>query len=58
MSAKKRKIGIAIWACVVLVLLVVSILTGNAGGEQESIKEVMRDAVLHETGKIEFLGIM
>ena len=58
MSAKKRKIGIAIWACVVLVLLVVSILTGNAGGEQESIKEVMRDAVLHETGKIEFLGIL
>ena len=57
MSAKKRKIGIAIWICVVLALLVAGILTGN-GGEEESIKVVMRDAVLHETGKISLFGIM
>ena len=34
------------------------ILTNSEDGAHEGIKEVMRDAVLHETGKINFLGFM
>ena len=34
-----------------------ALIIGKTGGEKESIKEVMRDAVLHETNKISLLGI-
>ena len=42
-----------------LVLLCGVVLTSSSGsgGSEESIKEVMRDAVLHESNKISFLGL-
>ena len=34
-----------------------ALIIGKTDGEKESIKEVMRDAVLHETNKISLFGI-
>ncbi len=57
MSSRQRKVSIAVFAGIVIVLLVAVALTGHSGGRQETIREVMRDAVLHETGRINFLNI-
>lgn len=54
---KNKKIFTGIWVCIVLVLLAGIFVTNQSGGKHETIKEVMRDAVLHESGKISFLGI-
>ncbi len=58
MSGKKKKIGIVVWLCLVVLLLVASIATSPADGGQESIKEVMRDAVLHENDRIDLFGVI
>lgn len=56
MQHKKRKI--ALWLLIVAALLAGSILTGNAGaGKVESIKETMRDAVLHGVNQISLFGL-
>lgn len=57
---KNKKLQVVIWAVIVLVLLAASIIVGqvvSSGGETESIKIAMRDAVLHEHGKISLFGI-
>jgi len=46
-----------VWICVTLALLAGVLLTNNQGDKHETIKEVMRDAVLHEKDHISFLGI-
>lgn len=56
MSKKRRNISLCVFAAVLLVLLAGIILTGH-GGEHGDIKALMRDAVLHEEGKISLLGI-
>ncbi len=53
MKHKKFLIG---WILVVAVLTVASILV-KAPASQESIQEAMRDAVLHETGRISLFGL-
>ena len=59
MSKKKRVKGLVVWLCIVAALLVSRLLIGgSAVKQQETIKEVMRDAVLHETNKISLFGIM
>lgn len=57
MKKNKRTIGIVIWLCLVIVLLVVSILMNGSYVRHESIQEVMRDAVLHEENRISFFGL-
>lgn len=57
MSRKKRLVTIVLSICVIAVLLLAVILTNEPGGKHETIEETMRDAVLHETGKISFLGL-
>lgn len=55
---KKQKSAAIILFLLIAVLLLVGIVITNTGSEKhETIKEVMRDAVLHESGKINFLGI-
>ena len=51
MSKKKRIKTIVIMLCVVIVLAVLSIVIGN-DGKEETIKETMKDAVLHDENKI------
>ena len=55
MKQNKRKL--ILWVCLIVVLLAASILTGAPAGEEESVQEVMRDAVLHESGQISLFGI-
>lgn len=46
-----------LFAVISAVLLAGIFLTGGHGGEEESIQEVMRDAVLHESNRIAFFGM-
>ena len=58
MEKRKRTRELIIFACIVLLLLVGAVMTGSSAGEQESIREVMKDAVLHESAKINLLGLI
>ena len=57
MSKKQKRISLLVFFLVVAALIVGIVLTGSGGGSHGSIKELMRDAVLHEEGKINFLGL-
>lgn len=57
MNKKKRTAALVVWLCIIAALLAAVFIVGNPGGESESIKEAMRDAVLHETNKINLLGM-
>ncbi len=56
MSKKTRNISLGLFAALIVVLLVGIILTGGHG-EHGDIQKAMRDAVLHEEGRISLLGI-
>lgn len=57
MDKKKRTISIIVFMCVTVVLLIGS-MTVRSPGSHESIGELMRDAVLHETNRISLFGLM
>lgn len=57
MSKKKKTVCMILFLCIAAALLAGIVLTNPTGGKHETIKEVMRDAVLHESGKISFFGI-
>ncbi len=57
MKGKKRVVFIAVWVLLLIASLVSSLLI-KSGGEKESIKAEMRDAVLHETGKVSLFGLI
>lgn len=57
MDKKKRTIGIIIFACIAVCFMIGTILI-KAPGHHDSISELMRDAVLHETNKISLFGLM
>lgn len=57
MSSKQRRLSIIVFVSIAIVLFAAVFLTGHSGEKQETIKEVMRDAVLHETGRINFFNI-
>jgi F-type H+-transporting ATPase subunit a len=54
---KKTKVIVG-WLCVILVLLVGVILTSKQDEKHETVKEMMRDAVLHDANQISLFGIM
>lgn len=54
---KKKTIGFLIWIFSIVLFAFLALFIGKSAGEKESIKEVMRDAVLHETNKISFFGL-
>lgn len=56
MKKNKRAAPLAVFACAALVFLIGAICTGG-GEKHESIREVMRDAVLHENAKISLFGL-
>ncbi len=56
MLRKKKAVGIASFCCILIALLVGIFIIGN-GAKHESIRETMRDAVLHEINKISLFGI-
>ena len=57
MGKKKRTVSIIIFVCLIAVLITGIILTGTNGKEEEPIKTVMRDAVLHDWAQISLFGI-
>ena len=56
MSKKKHTVFIIVWIALLATTLTAAFLTAG-GGDKESIKAVMRDAVLHGDNKISLLGI-
>ncbi|MCR4961214.1 MAG: F0F1 ATP synthase subunit A [Lachnospiraceae bacterium] len=58
LMSKKRKLVSGIIFAVLLVALLVGIVLTGPGGEEEPIKEVMKDAVLHEHGKVSLFGLI
>ena len=57
MKEKKRATGIVIWLCALVLLLVAGIMLNGKSEKEEAINEVMKDAVLHESNKINLFGI-
>ena len=53
-----KRTALIVWLVLLIVLLVAALLVPPAGGERESIRETMRDAVLHETNKISLFGLL
>lgn len=58
MSKKQRITSLVVFVCVLVLLLVGIILTGGNADHSESIQEVMKNEVLHETAKISLFGLM
>lgn len=57
MSKKKKIIFVSVWLFMIVVLIAGIIITNVSGGNDESLSEAMRDAVLHEDNKISLFGI-
>lgn len=57
MSKKTRTRSLAIFALILAVLIAGIAITGGHHAGDESIQETMRDAVLHESNRIAFLGL-
>ena len=53
---QKRRRFLLLWLCVSALLLLGS-FTAPGGGQEESIRETMRDAVLHEANQISLFGL-
>ena len=58
MEKKKRNRFIIIVSAILVILLVLIFLTNGGGDTEESIGLVMKDAVLHEEGKISLFGLI
>ncbi len=57
MNSKTKKIALAAWIALLGVLLASSLAVGTGAQKHESIKETMRDAVLHESNQISLFGL-
>ena len=53
---KEHKKGLALWLAAVLLLLAGALLTGSPG-RTETVKEAMRDAVLHDVNRVSLFGL-
>ena len=53
---KRHKKGLALWLAAVVLLLTGALLAGSPG-RTETVKEAMRDAVLHDVNRISLFGI-
>ena len=57
MTKKERRKAILFFSAVALVFMIASILTGNGGGHEETVQEMMKDAVMHDINKVSLLGL-
>jgi F-type H+-transporting ATPase subunit a len=59
LQIKNKKIKVIIgWLCIILALFVGVLFTNNQAEKHETVKEMMRDAVLHDVNKISVFGII
>lgn len=54
---KRKRAFLVVWLGLAAVLLIASFLTMPSGPEEESVQEMMRDAVLHESNQISLFGV-
>ena len=57
MTKQERRKAAIIFAVIAAVFMIGAILTGGGDGEEETIQQVMRDAVLHDLNKVSLFGI-
>lgn len=59
-SKGRSRLAAAIWLGIAAVFLVLSLIVGqpHGSGGEESLKDAMRDAVLHEDNRVSLFGIM
>lgn len=57
MNKKKRVVGLVIWLSLSAVFLISGLLVGGPAAKHGTIKEAMRDAVLHESNKMSLFGV-
>ena len=57
MTKKQKTVFFIICACVIAVIVIGLCVVKSGGGSEESIQVAMRDAVLHETNKVNFFGM-
>ncbi|MBR6405862.1 MAG: F0F1 ATP synthase subunit A [Lachnospiraceae bacterium] len=55
--SKGKKIFLIVWAALIFLILALIFILGLPPGESESIKEVMKDGVLHDKNKMNFFGL-
>ncbi|MBO4500702.1 MAG: F0F1 ATP synthase subunit A [Clostridia bacterium] len=53
----KRVVFLIVWLSLIAALVTAIFVIGLSKGESESIREVMRDGVLHDKNKVSFLGL-
>lgn len=58
MTKQERRKAIIIFSVIAAVFLIASILTGNGAEKEETVQEVMRDAVLHDMNKVSLFGMI
>lgn len=56
-KSRKKFIFLAIWLAVIVLLLIGIVLLWPPGANHETIKEVMKDGVLHEHNKMSLFGL-
>ncbi len=56
--SKRRAVFIVVWLFLIFLLLGLIIMLKEPPGETESIKELMKDGVLHDKNKISLFGIL
>ena len=57
MTKQERGKAALIFAVIALVFMIGAILTGGSSGEEETIQQVMRDAVLHDINRVSLFGL-
>ena len=50
-------IFLIVWLALIIGLVTAIIIVGLPSGEKESIQEVMKDGVLHESNRVSFFGL-
>ena len=55
-KSKGRTVFLIVWIALILILLAAILIIGLSPGHEESIKQVMKDGVLHNENRIAFFG--
>ena len=54
---KKKRIFLIVWLALIVLLIAAIVIVGFSRKNDESLREIMRDGVLHEANKISFFGL-
>ncbi|MBQ3868494.1 MAG: F0F1 ATP synthase subunit A [Clostridia bacterium] len=54
---KKKRIFLIVWLALIVLLIAAIVIAGFSRKNDESLREIMRDGVLHEANKISFFGL-